>query len=58
MSTAASRRSRSSTRDSDQWVIVERILKVMFRDRATGRYKRFNFDWTKKPSETQDHTRG
>jgi hypothetical protein len=30
----------------------------MFVDRKTGRYKRFNFDWSKKPSETQDHTGG
>lgn len=44
--------------DSEQYVIVERILKVMFVDRKTGRYKRFNFDWSKKPSETQDHTGG
>lgn len=44
--------------EPDNFVIVERILKVMFVDRTTGRYKRFNFDWSKKPSETQDHTGG
>lgn len=44
--------------DDEQYVIVERILKVMFVDRTTGRYKRFNFDWSKDPSETQDHTGG
>lgn len=44
--------------DSEQYVIVERILKIMFVDRKTGHYKRFNFDWSKKPSETQDHTGG
>jgi hypothetical protein len=42
--------------DSEQYVIVERILKVMFVDRQTGRYKRFNFDWSKAPSETTDNT--
>lgn len=42
--------------DAEQYVIVERILKVMFVDRQTGRYKRFNFDWSKKPSETEDHS--
>ncbi|AEH88205.1 hypothetical protein [Mesorhizobium opportunistum] len=44
--------------DAEQYVIVERILKVMFVDRTTGRYKRFNFDWSKKPSETTDNTGG
>ncbi|RWC25920.1 MAG: hypothetical protein EOS27_27090 [Mesorhizobium sp.] len=42
--------------DAEQYVIVERILKVMFVDRQTGRYKRFNFDWSKPPSETTDNT--
>ncbi|QKC83282.1 hypothetical protein [Mesorhizobium sp. NZP2077] len=42
--------------DSEQYVIIERILKVMFVDRQTGRYKRFNFDWSKKPSETTDNS--
>lgn len=42
--------------DSEQYVIIERILKVMFVDRQTGRYKRFNFDWAKPASETTDNT--
>lgn len=42
--------------DSEQYVIIERILKLMFVDRTTGRYKRFNFDWSKPPSETTDNT--
>lgn len=44
--------------DAEQYVIVERILEVMFVDRQTGRYKRFNFDWSKKPSSTEDHSGG
>ncbi|RVD13022.1 MAG: hypothetical protein EOS73_26295 [Mesorhizobium sp.] len=44
--------------DAEQYVIVERILKVMFVDRQTGRYKRFNFDWSKAPSQTEDHSGG
>ncbi|TGQ95425.1 hypothetical protein EN851_07865 [Mesorhizobium sp. M8A.F.Ca.ET.208.01.1.1] len=42
--------------EPDNYVIVERGLKYLFRDRQTGRYKRFNFDWSKKPSETEDHS--
>lgn len=44
--------------DAEQYVIIERILKLMFVDRTTGRYKRFNFDWSKKPSSTEDHSGG
>ncbi|TPN44861.1 hypothetical protein [Mesorhizobium sp. B1-1-7] len=44
--------------DPEQYVIVERILKIMFVDRQTGRYKRFSFDWSKTPSETTDNTGG
>lgn len=44
--------------EPENWVKVERILKIMFVDRQTGRYKRFNFDWSKKPSSTEDNSGG
>ncbi|MER9355570.1 hypothetical protein NKI61_20070 [Mesorhizobium sp. M0514] len=40
--------------DSEQWVEVERATKIMFRNRTTGIYVRFNFDWSKAPSETTE----
>ncbi|TIN36855.1 MAG: hypothetical protein E5Y10_22265 [Mesorhizobium sp.] len=36
--------------DSEQWVEVERITKIMFRRRDDGVYIRLNFDWSKEPS--------
>lgn len=36
--------------DSEQWVEVERITKIMFRRRDDGVYIRMNFDWSKEPS--------
>jgi len=44
--------------DAEQYVIVERILKLLFINRKTGEYVRFNFNWSQKPSETTDNTGG
>ncbi|TIN76785.1 hypothetical protein [Mesorhizobium sp.] len=38
--------------DSEQWVEIERITKLLMRRRDNGIYVRFNFDWSKEPSET------
>jgi hypothetical protein len=38
--------------DSEQWVEIERIDKILFRNRTTGIYVRLNIDWSKKPSST------
>ncbi|KQU77696.1 hypothetical protein ASD12_18015 [Mesorhizobium sp. Root102] len=42
--------------DSEQWVEIERITKLLMRRRDNGTYVRFNFDWSKKPSESTDAT--
>ncbi|TIN09782.1 hypothetical protein [Mesorhizobium sp.] len=42
--------------DSEQWVEVERITKLLMRRRDNGIYVRFNFDWSKDPSSTTDAT--
>lgn len=38
--------------EPENWVEVERIVKLMFVNRETGEYVRFNFDWSKKPSSS------
>lgn len=40
--------------EPDNWVEVARITKLLMRNRTTGVYVRFNFDWSKKPSETTE----
>ncbi|MDG4903221.1 hypothetical protein P9279_22175 [Mesorhizobium sp. WSM4962] len=39
--------------EPDNWVEVERILAILFVNRDTGEYVRFNFDWSKKPSSSR-----
>ncbi|RUU09154.1 hypothetical protein EOD10_25915 [Mesorhizobium sp. M7A.T.Ca.TU.009.01.3.2] len=40
--------------DPEQWVEIERITKIMFRNRTNGIYVRLNIDWSKAPSETTE----